>query len=134
MPRVIPALPEFVPLGYGHLLYRRQVEAVDQGAALLDEERPGWWEEIDESELRMSDARSCILGQAWMARNGFENGYDAGTFDLFGEDDYEDDVRQRKIEEHGFDAFGFGGAEYDVLANVWIAAIQERREGATATV
>lgn len=40
-------------------------ERVAAGAALLDEKRPGWWQRIDLSTLRMENGCACILGQEY---------------------------------------------------------------------
>jgi hypothetical protein len=37
--------------------------AVKRGAALLDEQRPGWWMVIDLDELRLNRTNECVLGQ-----------------------------------------------------------------------
>jgi hypothetical protein len=51
---------------------------VRRGAALLDEERPNWFEEIDLDELKMANCNHCILGQIY-------GEYDAGIEVLSGE-------------------------------------------------
>jgi hypothetical protein len=38
-------------------------ERAAEGAALLDEQRPGWVDEIDPDRLDMADPDCCILGQ-----------------------------------------------------------------------
>jgi hypothetical protein len=37
--------------------------SVKRGAKLLDKERPGWYDQIDEGRLDMQDACKCIYGQ-----------------------------------------------------------------------
>lgn len=36
---------------------------VARGAALLDEKRPGWFNEIDLDDLMLASGRQCVLGQ-----------------------------------------------------------------------
>lgn len=38
-------------------------EAVERGAALLDEKMPGWASKIDLEELQLESGRRCVLGQ-----------------------------------------------------------------------
>lgn len=39
--------------------------AVKRGAELLDENRPGWWKQIDLDELQLIQANQCVLGQVF---------------------------------------------------------------------
>ena len=41
------------------------MKEVKAGAELLDSVRPGWWNEIDIEELKMSHPYRCILGQLY---------------------------------------------------------------------
>jgi hypothetical protein len=40
-------------------------ERVERGAALLDERRPGWWDEVDVGRLDFDSCEECVLGQLW---------------------------------------------------------------------
>jgi hypothetical protein len=40
-------------------------ERVARGAALLDQYRPGWADEIDLHELRIESGSDCVLGQLY---------------------------------------------------------------------
>lgn len=48
---------------------------VEQGAALLDVERPGWARQIDPWHLSMRQSTSCVLGQLY-------GSYSLGTHEL----------------------------------------------------
>ena len=49
--------------------------AVERGASLLDEKRPGWENEIDVDRLDMNNFKNCVLGQVY-------GEYDAGLVQL----------------------------------------------------
>lgn len=36
-----------------------------RGAALLDDQDPGWAARVDPARLHLSDGRACVLGQLW---------------------------------------------------------------------
>lgn len=101
-------------------------ERVARGTAWLDENRPGWIDEIDLDRLLMSSPCNCVLGQLY--GNYFEV--------IWG-----DPVAPRPPDgrSHGFnayDAYDLGGtasqlAEYDDLHAEWVRVITERREAAT---
>ena len=38
-------------------------ERIERGAALLDEKRPGWWQQIDLATLNIREPCNCIGGQ-----------------------------------------------------------------------
>lgn len=84
---------------------------VDRGAALLDERRPGWWEDVDVRTLDMGGCWSCVLGQ------------------VFGE--YHDGTEWLGVPADTWSVqwLGFEGSEqdYDVLTILWRAAINRRR-------
>jgi hypothetical protein len=90
-------------------------ERVQAGATLLDEKRPGWWQDVSISNLAMSLGRSCVLGQL------FGSFYD-------GQDDL--DLSVEDSVKHGFDRSS--DLEYTALGNAWKALIRERRSQATA--
>jgi hypothetical protein len=67
-------------------------ENVKRGAVLLDQERPGWRDEIDLATLDLSDGCSCILGQVF----GY---YSDGVWALFEVDLSDDDCFAEAFEE-----------------------------------
>lgn len=46
-------------------LISNPADLVAQGAALLDQARPGWFNEINIEELNMATGDKCILGQLY---------------------------------------------------------------------
>lgn len=91
---------------------------VARGAALLDEKRPGWAQQINTRELDMASGCFCILGQ-------LEESYTAAIRRLWPLD-LACRVLQTRI--HGFDvnpaSDKFG--DYRILQDAWIAAIADR--------
>ena len=53
-------------------------DRVYRGAALLDHELPGWWQDIDLDRLNMASDETCVLGQIF---GSFSNG---GRQQIFG--------------------------------------------------
>lgn len=95
-------------------------EAVARGAALLDEQQPGWWDHVDLGILDINDWTRCVLAQVYAnedrsnTHRSFVDGLAALGFDAevpIGTD--------RPI------ARDYGFAE--VSASLWINAIIERR-------
>jgi hypothetical protein len=88
--------------------------SVARGAALLDQYRPGWADEIDLDELRLESGSDCVLGQ------------------LYG--DYGEGRAQLRIldtaysQDLGFTA-GLDGpaADWFGLNRCWRALIEDRR-------
>jgi hypothetical protein len=92
---------------------RELAERVERGAALLDERRPGWWDEVDVGRLSIRDCDLCVLAQLW-------GWYLDGRDELFGGVDQEDDYYNAR--RHGFD-----DAPFKALTDLWRAAIEHRR-------
>lgn len=99
--------------------------AVQAGATLLDQDKPGWWESVDTANLRMVRYESCIIGQVYAARDFY-------AFDR-------EVIRLGAIpgdlfawgEAHGFDLPGYPherpeGVTWDALEDAWQAVIAER--------
>lgn len=49
-------------------------ERVANGAALLDEKKPGWRDKINLEELDISDPSRCVVGQLYQGRGGYLHG------------------------------------------------------------
>lgn len=121
-------------------------ERVARGAALLDEQRPGWWERTDVVRLDMTDGCGCILGQEFQAEwedlGGPDNGgqnvapspYIIGAEHLLRAWDGEGDLdTTRWAVTHGFDAtFQNQGADFVALRAEWVRVIAERRAGSSS--
>ena len=54
-------------------------ERVERGAALLDEKRPGWWQDIDLGRLDISSSCDCIAGQQPGGYAGTMNALNVGA-------------------------------------------------------
>ena len=84
-------------------------EAVERGAALLDEKMPGWESRIDVQRLNIASANDCIIGQLygryWLGCDSLDLNYFGGA------------------------ALGFFGTiiQMDVLTEAWRRLIAERR-------
>ena len=62
---------------------------VRRSAALLDEKKPGWWDDgepkkINLAILNLRDCDTCVLGQVWGGVDGFSRAMD--ELDLWGDD------------------------------------------------
>ncbi len=95
-------------------------ERVARGAALLDEQLPGWADHIDLGELALESPCRCILGQLWQGKDP-EEPYEMALGELnldYGEDD-----------AAGFDKMpGTGNwGEYAQLTGAWRELIESRR-------
>ena len=111
-------------------------EAVQAGAALLDDKRPGWESEIKLDKLNLRDSRSCILGQLYGSYFGNlrEITPDSDEYTQF-------DAREAFAQRHGFaiqynrDEIGVSAytsfadrtAIWDELQAAWVGLIEERR-------
>jgi len=84
-------------------------EYATRGAELLDEERPGWAEEIDRKRLDMGSPYTCILGQLY-------GSYGAGLYAL----------RSRFSFNLGFSVISRCELRSPVLNQVWDELIEER--------
>jgi hypothetical protein len=87
-------------------------ERVERGAALLDERRPGWWDEVDVGSLYLGDPTRCVLGQLW------EDSYGVGLKAL--------EMGTDSSDRYGFSLFT-GRYKIKTLTNLWRAAIERRR-------
>lgn len=96
-------------------------ERVAAGAALLDQQLPGWEDMVFPDRLRMQSCDRCVLGQLY-------DGYEEGVQELFGHS-------QEEAIAHGFDLHAGPGASYhpaDIeadcaeLAAAWRAEITRR--------
>jgi len=97
---------------------------VARGAALLDEERPRWAEEIDTDALAMEDGDHCILGQLFPG-DANATGYDVATEAL--------GINDETAEENGFfvnwtpgQPPEFIGDEYVRLNALWRREVAKR--------
>jgi len=81
--------------------------AVAKGAKLLDDNVPGWRENVHQRYLDMADGTFCILGQVFAKDlQGYFNGYERGLAEL--------DV---SASEYGFDVGD--GNTYVALGRAW---------------
>lgn len=98
---------------------------VKNGARLLDEKRPGWWNggehTIDLPSLVMSSSDYCIVGQL------YNTAYCEGLTDLgCPPSEWETGYDMNWQIEHGFE--GCANMRYfEHLQNCWIVEIQKRR-------
>lgn len=114
-------------------------ERVERGAALLDEKRPGWWQEIDLGTLDIRSTCGCILGQigSLLGDDGyltrFSTGLDAVRLEVPQARDYgfEWDVDYGDATESEIDRLI--DAECARLTEAWRDLIQRRRESAQVT-
>lgn len=100
------------------------VERVNRGAQLLDEEKPGWQNEVIPDKLDMRSSSFCIIGQVY----GDYDEYVGVPFGL-GED-MNDEAADDAI-EHGFLTRRFDEDKdipWALLDLVWVTLLQERAE------
>lgn len=112
-------------------------ERIEKGAALLDEKRPGWWQEIDLLTLDIASRCGCVVGQlagiteasdrglayvAAMRRPGV--GYSAEIMMGF---------EAPTTREFGGDRLPVIAAEYAALTEAWRGLIVARRAAASVT-
>jgi hypothetical protein len=99
-------------------------EAVQRGAALLDDLDPQWFEHIDLGRLDMGECARCILGQIY---GNYTTGLDRIGNDL---DQPAWLGYSRDLEvSHGFEAEVITPADYIHLSLAWTAEIRRRRKG-----
>lgn len=105
-------------------------ERVARGAALLDEQRPGWWSRIT-NRLDITCPCRCILGQSF-EEEGTNFGYDNGL-EALGPAEGDASAVDLWAFEHGF--LVDYGRPSDWQADVrdveaeWIRVIEQRRSG-----
>jgi hypothetical protein len=104
--------------------YLESVKArVTKGATFLDEERPGWYRDIDLSNLDMNDPMNCVLGQ-------LEGEFTRGTDVLF---EVNGGSKTEQAINHGFDGSLVPHTgesrhdEYKWLDDFWFSEIYARR-------
>jgi hypothetical protein len=85
-------------------------DRVRRGIALLDEEMPGWPDQVDVLTLDMASGYRCVIGQT---HGGYIDGLDKLDIDELPED-------------YGFDCDA-GRHEYHTLDRLWTYAINARR-------
>ena len=86
------------------------MKTVARGVALLDERLPGWDEEIDVDNLKLSDSCGCVLGQLF-------GHYDKGRRVLGLSDD--------DAKHLGF--YKYGATRWERLSGAWCDVIRRRR-------
>jgi hypothetical protein len=86
-------------------------EEVRRGAELLDERRPGWDQEINLANLKISSCRNCVLGQLY---GDYHLGLDMISSDA---GEFVD------AEDYGFD----GVLDWEELNEEWRDLIASRR-------
>lgn len=98
---------------------------VQNGVRLLDENRPGWWREIEPLSLDVSSASRCPLGQTYGFGKGIralnieelhlqiENGFESAPIS------YVEDLEER---------FQVRQADYANLTTLWRRVIVERQQ------
>ncbi|MCF6467337.1 hypothetical protein FAF44_02770 [Nonomuraea sp. MG754425] len=103
---------------------------VERGAAVMDAQRPGWAELIDKDTFNIGDCAACVLGQSYendtAYDEGFDNPFEAGAFELFG-DAYGFDNNAPVLIEHGFSAPAGAEEVFAALDDEWLRVINERR-------
>lgn len=95
------------------------------GAALLDDQRPGWWRAINVAELDMSDGHHDVLGQLY---GDFIRGMNALDLNAIGN---EGALLRDSVDlgfDLGFDLDYLTIAPGDRLTAAWRAEIAKRRE------
>jgi hypothetical protein len=94
-------------------------ERVKRGAALLDEKRPGWAEQIGTQYLAMWSSCGCVLGR-------LDGEYEIGLRKLWPEETK--DALRTLAGEHGFTcSIDPLGPEWTNLRSAWEAEIEARR-------
>jgi len=90
---------------------------VRAGVALLDAERPRWWEDVNVGTLRMNDTCNCVLGQLYQdfheASDRFWGNSDIDAPSRFGFD----------VAPHG----GYHSDEFATLERLWSFVIRQRQ-------
>ena len=109
-------------------------EAVKNGAALLDEKSPGWWQKIDISDFDITNCSSCICGQlARYEYDGVPNDwrrYEKFVVYLGGAMDSDAIASDFEV-AHGFFAPDNEAWDWDQLDSEWTTLIQARQLGSS---
>jgi hypothetical protein len=100
-------------------------ESVARGAALLDDQLPGWAERIDPEQLQIASCYRCVLGQLF-SRHPYPTRHAISPYGL-------------GVEALGIGAgemppswYGFDGSDADALNAEWRRVITERTARAPA--
>jgi hypothetical protein len=95
-------------------------QAAAKGAALLDEEVPGWADRIDVPTLDLGSCTLCVLGQLYPEHNTLPgpDGYFLGLHQL--------GLSVYAGREHGFTSNGAAGITLDELAEAWSGEVHRR--------
>ena len=110
-------------------------EAVQNGALVLDQKAPGWWQKIDTEKLDLTSCETCVCGQ--LARYEYDGVPDSwrrydnyvvflgGSRGPLGGSDFE--------VNNGFYApeDGCGAWNWDNLDREWTKLIQARQSGSS---
>lgn len=92
-----------------------QMDRVKRGVEFLNENYPGWEDDIDLDKLSMRSCKHCILGQLFGSyRTGFRS----------------ISLQANNLYKYGFEAIHTGTADhrkYAFLTMTWITAIKNRR-------
>lgn len=92
-------------------------QAVKQGTALLDAQRPGWRDRIGVRDIEMDDARRCILGRLYGTyQKGLEALWPGKT----------EDEQIDMAESHGFQLAAEHDDDYwEALWQLWDAELKK---------
>jgi len=106
----------------GASIYLNQRETIQNGASLLDNHMPNWYDKIDLEKLDMFSCEHCILGQLY---GTFHAGYDK----LFG-------IKSRQSTLHFGPTvlFGFSALDRETAIEYWAEEIQTRKLNAGRAV
>jgi hypothetical protein len=100
-------------------MYRKRCR---DGAAFLDERRPGWADEIDLESLRMESSCHCILGQL---EGNFHDGMD--ELSIYEPEDYGFDLSDVSMNDDDSAI-----RHWEILDRVWIQLVRVRQTKASA--
>src|SRR5690349_4821486 len=93
-------------------------KSVLKGQDWLDEEKPGWYNNIDLDIFRIIAPASCVLGQVFMEKFGEANGYHH----------FKNEFGLDWVMEHGFSLTSVENMEaWGFLGDLWVSVIMQRR-------
>jgi hypothetical protein len=104
-------------------------DAVDQGAKLLDQEKPGWAKAVDLRKLDMRSTRTCVLGQVYGA---YHTGTDAlGLGSGVEEENYGFNLTDIPVDWEQANSYADYEERvktmYGALRSIWVEHIKDRR-------
>ena len=103
----------------------KAVSRVNQGALLLDDEKSDWEQEVLPTDLDMSSASFCIIGQVY-GDYDTDVGIPFGMEHLMKDGEHDDEITE-KATEHGFLApRDDDEVTYELLDRVWVYLLTER--------